>query len=69
YEAYTLKNTVKPLATIAIGWLAYLLIFKKSVIKLPRVIEQFEHLIGIMAITLILLFWTIWTRSHLSISY
>ena len=69
YEAYTLKNMIKPLATIAVGWLAYLFIFKKSVIKLPRVMEQFEHLIGIMVITLILLFWTIWTRSHLSISY
>ncbi len=69
YEAYTLKNTVKPLATIAVGWLAYLLIFKKSVIKLPRVMEQFDHLIGIMVITLILLFWTIWTRSHLLTSY
>ncbi|MEM8675454.1 MAG: cation:proton antiporter [Cyanobacteria bacterium P01_G01_bin.67] len=67
YEAYTLKNIVKPLATIAIGWLAYLLIFKKSGLKLPRVMEQFDHLIGIMVITLILLFWTIWTRSQLSI--
>ena len=64
YEAYTLKNTVKPLATIAIGWLAYLLIFKKSVIKLPRAIEKFDHLIGVMALMLILLFWTIWTRSQ-----
>ncbi len=69
YEAYTLKNIVKPLVTIAIGWLAYLLIFKKSVIKLPRAIEKFEHLIGVMAIMLILLFWTTWTRSHLLISY
>lgn len=69
YEAYTLKNIVKPLATIAIGWLVYLFIFKKSVIKLPRAIEQFDHLIGIMVITLILLFWTIWTRSHLLTSY
>ena len=69
YEAYTLKNIVKPLVTIAIGWLAYLLIFQKSVIKLPRTIEKFEHLIGVMAIMLILLFWTTWTRSHLLTSY
>jgi multicomponent Na+:H+ antiporter subunit D len=67
YQAYTLQNTIKPLATIAIGWLAYLLIFKKSVIKLPRAIEQFDHLIGIMSLMLILLFWTIWTRSQFSI--
>ena len=62
YEAYTLKNVIKPLLTIAIGWGAYLVIFKKSVIKLPREIEKFDHLIGIMSLMLILLFWTIWTQ-------
>ncbi|MBD1881449.1 cation:proton antiporter [Coleofasciculus sp. FACHB-T130] len=59
YEAYTLENIVKPLATIGIGWLAYLLIFKRSVLKLPRVMEQFEHLIGGMSLMLILLFWMV----------
>lgn len=57
YQAYTLKNIIKPLVTIALGWLAYLLIFNKSVIKLPRAMEEFEHLIGVMAVMLILLFW------------
>jgi multicomponent Na+:H+ antiporter subunit D len=55
YEAYSLANIVKPLATIGIGWVAYLLIFKRAVLKLPRVIEQFEHLIGGMSLMLILL--------------
>ncbi len=64
YQAYTLKNIVKPLVIIAIGWLAYLLIFKKSVVKLPRGIEKFDHLIGVMSLMLILLFWIVWTRSH-----
>ncbi|MBD2042673.1 cation:proton antiporter [Microcoleus sp. FACHB-672] len=59
YEAYTLENIVKPLATIGLGWLAYLLIFKRSVLKLPRVMEQFEHLIGGMSLMLILLFWMV----------
>ena len=63
YEAYTLKNTVKPLATIFIGWLAYLLIFKKLAIKLPRAIEKFDHLIGVMSLMLVLLIWTMWARS------
>ena len=63
YEAYTLKNTVKPLLTIFLGWLAYLLIFKKLAIKLPRAIEKFDHLIGVMSLILFLLFWTIWARS------
>ena len=62
YEAYSLDNIIKPLLTIFIGWLIYLLVIKKLTIKLSRAIEQFEHLIGIMSLTLILLFWTVWAR-------
>ena len=62
YEAYTIENSIKPLVTIAIGWAMYLLVIKKLVIKLPRAIEQFEHLIGVMSLSLILLFWTVWAR-------
>ena len=68
YQAYTFKNIIKPLVTIVIGWLAYLLIFKQSVIKLPKVMEEFTHLIGMMTVILILLFWIVWTRSLISIS-
>jgi multicomponent Na+:H+ antiporter subunit D len=57
YEAYNVTNIIKPLATIAVGWLAYFLIFKRLVLKLPRVDEEFEHLIGVMSLILILLFW------------
>ncbi|MBE9228216.1 cation:proton antiporter [Phormidium sp. LEGE 05292] len=57
YEAYTWENIIKPLVTIGIGWLAYLLIFKHLVIKLPRAIEQFDHLIGVMTLILVFLFW------------
>ena len=67
YQAYTLNNMVKPLVTIALGWLAYILIFKQLAIKLPRAMEEFKHLIGVMAIMLITLFWIVWTRSHISI--
>jgi multicomponent Na+:H+ antiporter subunit D len=64
YEAYNLKNIIKPLITIFIGWLAYLLIFKKLTIKLPRELEKFDHLMGFMAVMLTLLFWMIWTPLH-----
>ncbi|MDV3349541.1 cation:proton antiporter [Leptolyngbyaceae cyanobacterium CCMR0082] len=59
YEAYSLKNVVKPLITIAAGWLAYLLIFQKLSIKFPRVPEQFDHLIGTMSLMLTFLFWMV----------
>lgn len=59
YEAYSLENIVKPLVTIGLGWIAYLLIFQRLSIKLPRVAEQFNHLIGAMSLMLTLLFWMV----------
>ncbi len=60
YEAYTLANIFKPLLTIGLGWLAYFLVFRRLVVRLPRLLEQFEHLIGVMSLSLILLFWLAW---------
>ncbi|NEP46243.1 MAG: cation:proton antiporter, partial [Okeania sp. SIO2H7] len=59
YDAYSVKNIVKPLVNIAIGWLAYLLIVQKLSVKLPRVAEQFNHLIGAMSLMLAVLFWMV----------
>ncbi|NEP59223.1 MAG: cation:proton antiporter [Symploca sp. SIO2G7] len=59
YDAYTVSNIIKPLVTIAIGWLAYFVIFQRVTLKLPRVIEQLEHLIGVMSLMLTLLFWMV----------
>ncbi|MDJ0620200.1 MAG: cation:proton antiporter [Calothrix sp. MO_192.B10] len=59
YEGYTVTNLVKSLITIGAGWLAYCLIFLKFTFKLPRVLEQFEHLIGVMSLMLTLLFWMV----------
>jgi multicomponent Na+:H+ antiporter subunit D len=59
YEAYTIANIVKPLTIILLGWLAYFLIFQRRVVNLPRLLEQFEHLIGVMSLMLILLFWMV----------
>ena len=59
YQAYTIENTIKPIIIIAIGWTAYNLIFKRLAIKLPRVLEEFEHLIGVMTLMLMSLFWMV----------
>ncbi|ERT08085.1 NADH-Ubiquinone/plastoquinone (complex I), various chains family protein [Lyngbya aestuarii BL J] len=58
-ELYSLANITKALVTIGLGWSAYFLIFQRSTLKLPRVIEQFEHLIGVMSLMLIALFWMV----------
>ncbi len=69
YQVYSLKNIIKPLVTIALGWLAYLLIFKKLTIQLPRESEDFDHLIGMMSLMLILLFSIVLTTHRYSPSY
>jgi multicomponent Na+:H+ antiporter subunit D len=56
FQAYTVANLVKALAIIAIGWLVHLLIVKRTALTWPRVLEQFEHLIGVMSLILLLLF-------------
>lgn len=56
-EAYSIDNIIKSLVTIGIGWLIYALIIKRLAITLPRAIEQFDHLIGVMSLSLIVLFW------------
>jgi len=56
-EAYTVAKIAKALAIIGLGWLAYFVLFRRSAIELPRTIEKFEHLIGVMSLILILLFW------------
>lgn len=66
YQAYSLNNIIKPLITIALGWLTYLLIIKKLNINLSRTMENFENLIGIMTIMLILLFWVSWKQLPIS---
>jgi multicomponent Na+:H+ antiporter subunit D len=53
YQAYSLENTIKPLVTIAIGWVAYWLIFRNLNLKLSRTLEEFDHLMGMMIIMLI----------------
>lgn len=57
WEAYTLLNMLKAVAIISVGVLAYLVVFRRTTFKLPRVLEQFEHLVGFMTLVSILLFW------------
>lgn len=56
-EAYTAAKIAKALAIVGLGWLAYFVVLRRSVLKLPRTLEKFEHLIGVMSLMLILLFW------------
>jgi multicomponent Na+:H+ antiporter subunit D len=56
-QAYTLENMLKAIGTIGVGWLAYFLIFQRTAIKLPRMLEQFDHLVSFMSLISLLLFW------------
>lgn len=56
-QAYTVANITKAIAILALGQVAYFLIFRRLELSLSRVFEQFDHLIGAMSLILILLFW------------
>ncbi|NJN72143.1 MAG: cation:proton antiporter [Limnothrix sp. RL_2_0] len=58
-DAYSPSNLPKAIITVVVGWSAYFLIFKKIAIKLPRVIEEFEQLVGVMSLVLTGLFWMV----------
>ncbi|MEM9137290.1 MAG: cation:proton antiporter [Cyanobacteria bacterium P01_F01_bin.42] len=58
-DAYALKNIPKALLTIALGWGIYLFVVRQLSIKLPRLLEQFDHLIGMMTLLLTMLFWMV----------
>ncbi|MBZ8182986.1 cation:proton antiporter [Oscillatoria salina] len=58
-EAYTVVNITKALVKIALGWLAYFFIIRRITLKLPRALENFDHLIGAMSLMSILLFWMV----------
>jgi multicomponent Na+:H+ antiporter subunit D len=57
FDAYNVANILKALATIGAGWLIYAVIFRQTSLKLPRMFERFEHLLGVMSLVAILLFW------------
>ncbi|WP_414576874.1 cation:proton antiporter [Anabaena sp. CCY 9402-a] len=56
-QAYNIADITKAIAIIGGSWLAYTFIFQRVAVSLPRVLEQFDHLIGMMSLILILLFW------------
>lgn len=56
-QAYTLESMLKAIAILGVGWLAYFLIFQRTAIKLPRMLEEFDHLVGFMSLISLLLFW------------
>ncbi|MDB9403180.1 cation:proton antiporter, partial [Microcystis sp. CS-574] len=58
-DAYNLGNISKALGIIAIGWGLYLGIFKKLSLQLSTAWEQFDNLVGMMSIMLVLLFWMV----------
>ncbi len=59
YQTYTLDQTIKPLAIVFVGWVLYGIIFRRLDIKFPRTPENFDHLIGVMSLVLIVLFWMV----------
>jgi multicomponent Na+:H+ antiporter subunit D len=58
-EAYHLESMAKALGTVGLGWLLYWGVISRLNLQLPRMLEQFEHLIGMMTLVLMGLFWMV----------
>ncbi|BAQ65044.1 cation:proton antiporter [Geminocystis sp. NIES-3709] len=56
YESYQLREILKALITIILGWLFYKFIFKELVIKIPVVLEKFDNIVGFMVLVPIILY-------------
>lgn len=52
---YVPLSIVKSLGVIGIGWLAYLVLFRRLKLTPIREVEQLEHLIGVMSLVLVTL--------------
>lgn len=57
--AYTIENITKSLVTIGLGWLVYWFIIRNISVKLPQLLEKLDHLMGVMSLTLVVLFWMV----------
>ncbi len=56
-EAYNLENMLKAIAIVLGGWLIYYLLCSRISLNLPRQLESFEHLMGMMILVSLVLFW------------
>jgi len=56
WDVYSPESVLKSLLVIGVGWLIYRFIVRRWEQGLPRVFEQFEHLIGGMGLMLLLLY-------------
>lgn len=56
-EAYSLASVGKALLVIALGWLVYFGVIRRVSLLLPRTLELFDQLIGLMTLVLMGLFW------------
>lgn len=64
FKAYDFPNITKSLLTIAIGWTIYKLIIQKLAIKVSRYWEKFDHLVGFMTLTSVLIFVIIFSLNN-----
>ncbi len=58
-KAYSLVSMAKAILTLGAGWSVYWLVIRRVPLKLPRMMEQFDNLIGTMSLMLTLLFWMV----------
>ncbi|MEY3299983.1 MAG: hypothetical protein RLZZ597_3243, partial [Cyanobacteriota bacterium] len=62
-QTLTWFNGLKALGVIGAGWLVWGQWIRTTPLTIPRVMENFEHLIGGMSVMLVFVFWMVWSWS------
>lgn len=60
-EAFTWESVWKSLVIIACGWGLYWGAVRRVGVRLPLGLERLEHLLGMMSVGLVVLFWLVWS--------
>lgn len=58
-STYTVINILKKLGLGALGFVLHLLLVKKINLTIPRYFEKLEEILGVMTLTIVLLFWMV----------
>ena len=61
YELYTVANLLKAVGIVVLGAVIYLAVIQRWIVNLPRMFEELEHLMGVMSLIALLLFWFAWS--------
>ncbi|MEC4806188.1 MAG: cation:proton antiporter [Jaaginema sp. PMC 1079.18] len=59
YDLYSLETVLKALGKLALGWIVYWVLIRRTALELPKAGERLENLIGTMTLAIVIIFWMV----------